>query len=244
MNTPIGNIALSNSFLFELNEELKEKLHHSAEFNQLNQPLRQSLLDYIDQQNEAINTIKISKKTLGELTHVFSNISVNKTDHPATEFDLVHLIQDRILTYQDKIEFTALLPKQCLIMSHPSAFILVLNQSFDNVVDHVVNHVANKVVNSATTDKPKVSVTLEQIDNTLRIIISDNGDHLLKTGLKEEDLLQLFLPFYTNARGTQKKMGLGMYQMQNIVTDLLKGHIKLSLNDGGGLVLTITVTSN
>ncbi len=236
MNTPIGNIALSNSFLLELNEELKAKLARCEQFNSLDQSMKQELLDYIDQQNEAIHTIKNSKKTLGELTHVFSNISVNKTDHPATEFDLVHLIQDRMLTYQTKIKFDASLPEHCLIISHPSAFILVLNQSFDNVIDHVANSSTdNDVV------KPKVSITLEQSKENLRLVISDNGNRLLQAGLKQEDLIQLFLPFYTNARGTQKKMGLGMYQMQNIVTDLLKGKIEASLNEKGGLVLTLSL---
>ena len=148
----------------------------------------------------------------------------------------MHLIQDRMLTYQTKIKFDASLPEHCLIISHPSAFILVLNQSFDNVIDHVANSSTdNDVV------KPKVSITLEQSKENLRLVISDNGNRLLQAGLKQEDLIQLFLPFYTNARGTQKKMGLGMYQMQNIVTDLLKGKIEASLNEKGGLVLTLSL---
>lgn len=228
MNTPIGNIALSNSFLEELNHELKQRLSNSndAELS------KQDLIEYIDQQSEAIGTITKSKKTLGILTHVFSNITVNRTDHPKAEFDLVHVIQDRILTYQDKINFKVNLPEHCLIKSHPSAFILVLNQALDNVIDHAA-------FCDQELGKPTVDISLSHSNNKLNLMISDNGSCLANTGLIDDDLYQFFLPFYTRSRGTEKKMGLGMYQMKNIVTDLLQGEVKATLSDSGGLKLTI-----
>lgn len=233
MNTPIGNIALSNSFLAELNHEFKVRLSNTSNVSEIT---RQDLIEYIEQQNEAIETITTSKKTLGVLTHVFSNITVNRTDHPKAEFDLVHVIQDRILTYQDKINFEANLPEHCIIKSHPSAFILVLNQALDNVIDH-----ASHCDKDAT--KATVSIDLSKANDELSLVISDSGNCLLSSGLTDADLYQFFLPFYTRSRGTQKKMGLGMYQMKNIVTDLLQGEIKANLNDGGGLTLTIIFNS-
>lgn len=239
MNTPIGNISLSNSFLSELNQDLKDRLEKTSDINELT---LQELIEYADQQGEAIETIATSKKTLAVLTHVFSNISVKKTDHPKAEFDLIHVIQDRILTYQDRIDFNLNLPKQCIIKSHPSAFVLVLNQAFDNIIDHVSN---SKILNSMG-DKdnlkvnPKVYIALKRVGEDLNLIISDNGNGLLKANFNTADLTQLFLPFYTKARGSQKKMGLGMYQMKNIITDLLKGKIIATLNKSGGLQLDIS----
>lgn len=241
MNTPIGNIALSNSFLSELNLDLKQRLEKTSDINELT---LQELIEYADQQGEAIETIATSKKILGVLTHVFSNISVKKTDHPKAEFDLVHVIQDRALTYQDRIDFDLHLPKQCMIKSHPSAFILVLNQAFDNVIDHVTNSEISSSIDSDDNIKikPKVYIELRKVGEDLNLVISDNGNRLLKAGLKTTDLTQLFLPFYTKARGSQKKMGLGMYQMKNIITDLLKGKIVATLNSHGGLQLDISFT--
>lgn len=239
MNTPIGNIALSNSFLVELNEELQKRVSNAVNFADLTQ---QELIDYIEQQEEAIQTIASSKKTLSVLTHVFSNISVKQADHPKAEFDLVDVLQDRILTYQDRIDFHVSLPEQCIINSHPSAFILVLNQALDNVLDHVTNsqhsEVSDQEVNSVT--KPCVFIDLKKFDDTLSLAVSDSGSSLLKAGLTDADLIQLFFPFYTKGRGSQKKMGLGMYQMKNIVIDLLKGQIVATLNNNGGLKLSIT----
>jgi signal transduction histidine kinase len=218
MNTPIGNIGLSNSFLNTINRDLKQKDTEGL--------TRSELEDHIELQNEAIKMIETSSKTLASLTHVFSNISIKKKDHPATEFDLVNLIQDRALTYQDKIDFDLKLPKSCVIHSHPSAFLLVFNQLFDNVVTHVMT--------SAQQDNALVKVTLQQSKNALLLVISDNGD-----GLSDTELSQLFLPFYTKSRGSGKKMGLGMYQVKNIISDLLDGTIEPETSSAGGLKLTI-----
>ncbi len=218
MNTPIGNIGLSNSFLSSINRDFKKQ--------NLDRLPKSDLLNYIEQQDEAIKMIETSSKTLGSLTHVFSNISIKKKDHPATEFDLVNLIKDRALTYQDNIDFNLNLPEKCIIHSHSSAFLLVFNQIFDNVTTHAIT---GSQQNNAT-----VSVILQQSRHTLKLIIADNGDGLSKT-----ELSQLFLPFYTKSRGTQKKMGLGMYQVKNIITDLLEGTIEPEVSHEGGLKLTI-----
>ena len=54
-----------------------------------------------------------------------------------------------------------------------------------------------------------------------------------------EELEQLFLPFFTKARGVNKKLGLGMYQVKNIINDLLQGDIKPSTSKAGGLQLCL-----
>lgn len=223
MNTPIGNIGLSNSFLKTMNRDLKQENKEGL--------TEVELEDYIEQQIEAIKMIETSSKTLASLTHVFSNISIKKKDHPATEFDLVRLIKDRALTYQDNIDFDLILPQNCIIHSHPSAFLLVFNQLFDNVTSHVMT--------SIQKNNARVKVRLQQSKNKLRLVISDNGD-----GLSETELSQLFLPFYTKSRGSGKKMGLGMYQVKNIITDLLEGTIEPKTSSAGGLKLTIEFSNH
>jgi len=220
MNTPIGNIGLSNSFLTDINNDLKQ--------SDLAQLSKSDLLNYIDQQGEAISMIETSSEKLNSLTHVFRNISIKKKEHPLAEFDLVSLIQDRILTFSQQIEFALELPKHCIIQSHPSAFLMVFDQLFDNVVNHVL-------INS-TLKRAKVKVKLIFDSENLSLFISDNGD-----GLSEEDLSQLFLPFFTKARGSRNKMGLGMYQVKNIITDLLNGSIEPARSEIGGLQLKIIV---
>lgn len=223
MNTPIGNIGLSNSFLTDINQDLKR--------SDLTQLSKSDLVNYIEQQGEAINMIEVSSQKLNSLTHVFRNISIKKKEHPEAEFDLVALIQDRALTFKEQIDFSLNLPSHLIINSHPSAFIMVINQLFDNVISH-----GNK---TSAADHPRVEIDLAHNSENLILTISDNGE-----GLSEEERSQLFLPFFTKARGSGKKMGLGMYQVKNIITDLLNGSIEPAKAELGGLLVKIVLPLN
>lgn len=220
MNTPIGNISLSNSFLIDIHQDIKKK-----ELELLSQD---ELLEYFDLQQQAMSTIESSTKTLSSLTQVFKSVAIKKRDHPALEFDLVSLIQDRVLTYNERLKFHLFLPDSFVFYSHPSAFALVFNQLFENALTHFPKD--NNVENI------NISIALTHNENSLILVISDNGE-----GLGETELAQLFLPFFTKARGRRKKMGLGMYQVKNIMSDIFDGTIEAKTPKNTGLQLTIKI---
>lgn len=220
MNTPIGNIGLANSFLIDLHKDMKQKgIEHIS---------NTEILEYFELQQQALDTTASSTKTLSSLTQVFKNISIKKKDHPSLEFDLISLIHDRALTYSERLAFDLSLPNRCTINSHPSAFILVLNQLFDNTLIHFPK--------DKSVDTPRVSIIMLQDEHELTLVITDNGE-----GLNNDEITKLFLPFFTKARGNRKKIGLGMYQVKNIINDIFDGTIKASSTEGTGLKLTITL---
>jgi signal transduction histidine kinase len=220
MNTPIGNISLSNSFLIDIHRDIQKK-----ELELLSQS---ELLEYFDLQQQAMNTIESSTKTLSSLTQVFKSVAIKKRDHPALEFDLVALLQDRVLTYGERLTFQLSLPDSLVLYSHPSAFALVFNQLFENTVTHGPKE--------SSSENISVVIAVSSDDHSLKIMISDNGK-----GLGEAELVQLFLPFFTKARGSRKKMGLGMYQVKNIISDIFDGTIEAQSPEGMGLQITIKV---
>lgn len=220
MNTPIGNIGLANSFLIDLHKDMEQKgIEHIS---------NTEILEYFELQQQALDTTASSTKTLSSLTQVFKNISIKKKDHPSLEFDLISLIHDRALTYSERLAFDLSLPNRCTINSHPSAFILVLNQLFDNTLIHFPK--------DKSVDTPRVSIIILQDEHELTLVITDNGE-----GLNNDEITKLFLPFFTKARGNRKKIGLGMYQVKNIINDIFDGTIKASSTEGTGLKLTITL---
>ena len=85
------------------------------------------------------------------------------------------------------------------------------------------------IVNAAEHgDKEKgIKLSVEQTDKGLFVHLRDYGE-----GVKEETLNHIFEPFFTTGRGIQKKLGLGLYQVQNIVMQLLQGEIKAYNKDG------------
>lgn len=219
MNTPIGNISLSNSYLADLVDELKECDLSTLKDAKLNEKLEEQAL--------AIETIKSSTLALSSLTHIFRNIKSDENDHPQSHFDMTQLIINKVALFKDRIEFNLNLPEQLIINSHPSAFNLVLDQIITNSLDHYPKELTQPLV---------INISLAAQKNGFEISLLDNGK-----GLPQEELDQLFLPFFTKSRGSHKKLGLGMYQVQNIMTDLFKGTITPSLTESGGLKLVLFI---
>ena len=220
MNSPIGNIGLSNSFLIDIHQDFQKK-----NFDSLS---KADLVEYLEQQEQALDNIESSTTTLTSLTQVFKSVAIKKRDHPALEFDLISLIQDRVLTFSERLTFQLSVPDSFVLHSHPSAFALVFNQLFENTIAHFPKNIGSK---NAT-----VSIAVTHDEHSLKIEICDNGE-----GVDKAELAQLFLPFFTKARGSRKKMGLGMYQVKNIISDIFNGTIEASTPKNGGLQLTITL---
>ncbi|OUS40027.1 hypothetical protein A9R00_08090, partial [Oleispira antarctica] len=220
MNSPIGNIGLSNSFLIDIHQDFQKK--------NLDSLSKADLVEYLEQQQQALDNIESSTTTLTSLTQVFKSVAIKKRDHPALEFDFISLIQDRVLTFNERLTFQLSVPESLALHSHPSAFALVFNQLFENTIAHFPKNMG--------LDKPQVSIAVMQDEFSLKIEICDNGE-----GLDKAELAQLFLPFFTTARGSRKKMGLGMYQVKNIISDIFDGTIEASKPENGGLQLTITI---
>jgi signal transduction histidine kinase len=222
MNTPIGNINLSNSFLSDINNQLAE-----SDISMLTQS---EFTEYLEQQASAISTIKSSSMTLSGLTHIFKSININEEEHPKDSFDLSALIKDKFETENNSLEYHLEMPSKLVINSYPSAFNLIFDQLLSNSKDHFPE---DKIEQLA------IALKVEVINKELRIVFSDNGK-----GLPAEEIEHLFLPFFTTARGVKKKLGLGMYLLKNIITDLLVGSIQASSSKDSGLELTICIPIN
>ena len=77
-----------------------------------------------------------------------------------------------------------------------------------------------------------LSITLEQTDETIRIVIADTGP-----GIGEEDAKKIFEPFYTTK---EQGLGLGMPYAKKII-DQHGGTISLSSQRGEGATITIVL---
>ena len=220
MNTPIGNISLSNSYLSDMTDQLKQcdiSTLPPSEF-----------LERMAEQATAISTIKSSTSALSSLTQIFRSIKIDEEDHPKRHFNLSQLILDKVDLFKDKISFELDLPAKLMTHSYPSAFNLILEQLIINSLDHYPE---------AQHIPLTISIKIQTTKQGLQLVFRDNGQ-----GLSEEELQQLFLPFFTKARGVKKKLGLGMYQVKNIITDLLGGIITPSTPSTGGLQLSLFIS--
>lgn len=235
MNTPIGNISLSNSYLTDLGDQLKELDLATVKPSDFH--------DRISDQAVAIATIKSSTLALSRLTHVFRNIKINEGDHPKGTFDLSALVMDQTTLFKTKVDieaesnldngtkrsilFNIKTPDHLVLESYPTAFNLIFDQLITNSWDH---YPSNQQYNL------EINIHLHRSNDGLSIIFSDNG-----TGLPSDEIDQLFMPFFTTSRGSNKRLGLGMFQVKTIIIELLNGTIEQSISKAGGLQIFIFI---
>ncbi|MCM8770382.1 MAG: GAF domain-containing sensor histidine kinase, partial [Candidatus Omnitrophica bacterium] len=83
--------------------------------------------------------------------------------------------------------------------------------------------------------QPKVSIRVQRKDNFYHIEVEDNG-----IGMSEDELEQLFIPFFTTKATSQKGTGLGLSIIKKII-DAHKGTIRVASQYGNGTTFTITL---
>ena len=220
MNTPIGNIALSKSFLNELIEEIKQQ------DNQRNLTPA-SLNEVLEQQETTLNMVGSACDKLSELTKVFKSISIDPNEYPQQRIDMQAFLKDWIDSLDNLAPVELDIQENIECDCYPTAMRIVLQQLWNNSIEH--NNRA--IMDHNLTIKIVVTVEGDQV----QITFSDNG-----IGLSEEECQQMFLPFYTKARG-EKKLGLGMYQIYNLVTDLYQGKIYAQPGEPQGLKVKIRI---
>jgi len=105
-----------------------------------------------------------------------------------------------------------------------------LQEAFFNFIDNAYD----AIVERRTTLKEdgyrgKITVSAQQKDSALGIVVEDNG-----MGIKDDNLNKIFTPFFTTKTSARRGTGLGLYVIRRIITDTHKGKIALESSYGFG----------
>jgi PAS domain S-box-containing protein len=216
LNTPLG---LSITGLSHIKDLIKN-LSHAYEDKQLTRAIFQDIL------SEEVESIELTEENLiriRTLLRQFKHISVSQLDYPLSNASLLNTLEQGIEQNKTSIEnmgvnITIDCPTDLELFSYHQAISEVINQLTSNSLDHGFTN--NEVHN----------ICIYASNNQGRIVIAyqDNG-----SGLSPEGKDELFNPFYTTMRGSQGKIGLGMYLTYNIITQLLNGDIEISTSTHG-----------
>jgi signal transduction histidine kinase len=103
--------------------------------------------------------------------------------------------------------------------------------------------VSNLVMNSlhhafAPDQAGTITITARQNENVVELTYRDNG-----VGMSDAVRARVFEPFFTTRRG-QGGSGLGLHVVYNLVTQLLKGSIRVDSAPGVGAVFEIFLPCN
>jgi len=188
--------------------------------------------------NEEFQAAELASNNLSrvkELIKQFKHISVNQLDYQTFNARLYETIENGLelsnaLLKEKKVTTTIDCAETLQLTSYNQAISEVIHQLVSNSLDHGFSKDTNHSI--------YISAGIQ--DNTVFIEYQDNGTGLSNTGQKE-----LFNPFYTTMRGSQGKIGLGMYLTYNIITQLLNGKIEmLDAEVGMKLKLSFPVAIN
>lgn len=205
MNTPLGNMRMSKSFLEDQLQELPGD----------HQQLCQQGLEHID----------ASLQRLIELNQLMQDAVVVTKDYQRLSIALRSWLQDWQQRQQQEFRDIQLLVEVHSFAvewySYPEALEKILNQLVRNSLKHNPG--------LAATQQLQARICIRDDRDHLRLRYSDNGK-----GIDPQQQQQIFLPFYTTQRQQASHKGLGLYQTYNLVTELMGGRIEWpgSANNG------------
>ncbi|WP_085444629.1 GAF domain-containing sensor histidine kinase [Magnetofaba australis] len=226
INTPLGVGVTALSHLQNLNTEARDAM---AQGN-----LKKShLTRYFEDADMMLHSLDRSLRRSSQLVRNFKLVSTDTGETEAKEINLHDFLAEFADTARRQCKKTGVVitvecPEDLLITSFPNSLTHVLTNLHINAMEHgFEGRESGEILLRAHRDNPEAPLTL---------LFQDNG-----RGMSEEQVRQIFEPFYTTKRhlgGT----GLGMMAVYNIVTHLLGGSIHCHSAPDQGAQFLITLT--
>ncbi|GMM83315.1 ATP-binding protein [Pseudoalteromonas sp. MTN2-4] len=224
LNTPLGEVKSGKGDMAELiaimKNNLRDGLDESASITEMISHL-ESTLDIIE------SNLTVSEQLIEE----FKLISANQHLDILTYFNLLDQVEyafrsnDGLLSAED-YDITFDISEGLFINSYPSAINQIINLCIHNSIKH------GKIANQ----KLHIVVSAMVVNDFVHIYFKDDG-----MGIDKEILPVIFEPFITSKRHSGGT-GLGMSIIYNLVTQKLKGEVKMQSPAHGGACLHIILS--
>ena len=223
INTPVGVAVTAASHLENKTRNL-DGLFSSGKMK------KSDLVQYLKTSGEAASMILSNLNRASELIQSFKKVAVDQSSEDSRRFKVTEYIQEVLLSLRPKLKKTQIElqvegDSSLEVVSYPGALGQIIS-----------NFVMNSLIHAYGPDQTgRITIETVQQDHNLMLIYRDDG-----SGINENNLKQIFDPFYTTRRG-QGGSGLGLHIVYNIVTQTLKGTIDCRSKPGKGTEFTILV---
>jgi signal transduction histidine kinase len=220
INTPLGIAVTAMSVV---NDELLQ-LESKFSENQLN---RKDLRAFLDQVFEASTLVAANLDRAAVQLSNFRRATVDQVNHQRLEVDLVTYVQETLenlkpIARQGNLDVSFRSAESRIVaITQPGAIAQLLTNFLTNSVAHGRHPDESRLLSV------KVSLALD--DRVIVLVYEDDG-----RGMTEEVSQQAFQPFFTTARTTGGS-GLGLHIVQSLVSDVLRGKVRLHTSPGAGV---------
>ena len=210
LNTPLGIVRTSLDFALEQ----QHKLAHLSATGQLT---KHQFNQHVEESREALDMAGQNLSRMGRIVSTFKRSSVAQMGYKLGTTSLNELGWDvRQLAMHRKIELNLHIENDAQVHTYDKAIVFMLTELMDNTLAHNTDNLQHRV-----------DIHLALRSQHIYLRYADNGQ--LPVGI---ELQKIFDPFYTSQRGSGKRMGLGLYQVHNIVTQLFRGRVNVSTGTG------------
>ncbi len=222
INTPVGVGVTAAS-------TLREDTKATTDLYETGELTNSALKRYFATCMQATEIILGNLQRAADLIHSFKQVAVDQTSSEYRMFELKRYIDETMLSLKPKLRSTDLVVEiECdpnlAINSVPGA----MSQIITNLVMNSVQHGFDE------GEKGHLRIAVEEQSEQIRIQYSDDGK-----GMPPDVVKKIFEPFFTTRRGSGGS-GLGMHIVYNLVTQQLKGSVKVRSELGKGCAVEIT----
>ncbi len=217
INTPVG-VALTG--ITHLEDELKhiKKVYEDETISE------EDFYSFLEHSNEINQSIQINIRRAAELVKSFKQVAVDQSSQEDREINIKAYVEDILLSLGSKFKQTKHkvnlnIDENLNIKTNPGTLSQILTNLIMNSLVHAFKSNENGIID----------IEIKDIKGKVSIVYKDNG-----VGLNEDIKKHIFDPFFTTNRENGGS-GLGMNIVYNLVTQNLKGTIKLDSSLGSGV---------
>lgn len=228
INTPVGIALTTVSGLGSQAQDLKSKLEN-------NQIRKSDIESFVAFSIEADKLMQSSLNRCSKLVQDFKKISADQFDSGKREVELRTYLEDILSTFssviaEHKISYHIEGDNPYLLLD-PG----IISQIMSNLIQNAITHAFDAEFEKQNNEiQKRISISVKACDRTVEIKFSDNGK-----GMDDETKSQIFIPFYTTKRGTER-IGLGLNIVYNLTTSGLDGTLDVSSKKFEGSQFTLT----
>ncbi|UJB69094.1 response regulator [Acaryochloris sp. 'Moss Beach'] len=223
INTPIGNTITVASTLADESEIFVD----AAENGQLK---RSTLSHYLNVVSRCTKLINSNLGRAGDLIQSFKQVAVDQSHRELRTFNLKDYVGEVVTSLQPQARRSGLTldlaGDDSIVLTHdPGVFAQVITNLVTNSIKHGYQ----------PGEAGQLQIQIEQQDHQVLLTYRDDG-----CGIPTENLPKVYEPFFTTARN-RGGTGLGLNIVYNIVTQSLKGTIKIDSQIGQGTTFRIVL---
>jgi signal transduction histidine kinase len=209
INTPLGSAVTGITWIHDRTKEVS-RLYDEGDLS------AEEFHEFLTASDEICRSITLSLSNAVRLVLSFKQVSVDQTTNEMRAFRVREYLDEIILSLRNILKKTDItIVIECdptlLVESHPGFLSQIITNLIQNSIIHGYPEEKTGII--------RISARLE--GKNLHLIYSDNG-----VGIPKEHRSRIFDPFFTTARG-KGGTGLGLHIVYTLVTDNLRGNIKL-----------------